>query len=237
MITRTSIRQIKCFTPQRFSSSRAKTTAEKAPEMSPETLITKYRSELSQQIKLLGKLQENFVASQQSLESCINDKMPEVHDTLQSWEVEWDDRLTNLRRQYAEKEFEFEVEFKKKKDTLVLKHLEELNYKAISKSEYESLTNEVADLKMEQQTKFEKYQQEVHKAYETAKNNLQEKAELTSKAELAEWKAKVEQKEQQVVALKEIITSLKEELLSTRENVRHVAEAAKSSPISQSFGK
>merc|ERR1712137_192423 len=251
MLSRTAFRQFSCHynymdvmnSQQRFSSSRnAKQTKNEvnpysSTDLTSDVLISSVRQELAKRISLLAKSQEAFVSACKSAEEFTGETINTLNSDLNSMETKWRDLITQLSHDYQEKQFEFDIQFKTKQETLTMKFLDENGMTAIKSTELSELRNELSTIQKELDGRFNKYKDEVDEAYKLKEKSILHIASLQSRAELSEWKAKCEQQTHEIKSLHSVIDTLKKELEAARENVRHVAEASKSPGISQTISK
>lgn len=195
-----------------------------------------------QNMTALKKSHEAFMKSVESAHSLIDSQMEENVLKINHQKQELENLEVSRKRRFQEIEEDTQRQRKARKIDLdqdikaygyqkALKILEERNEVPIEKDVLAQLRNDLSQARAETAAAVDKTaKQEREKAHKNMAH-FEKTTRLEHEAALAQVKAQLEQKDQQIKVLDKTILDLKDELTSTRQLVKDVAQSQRAAPV------
>lgn len=195
------------------------------------------RLTLAKNIQTLVSKQDAFCKSLETLKEFTS-------DTLQNLDLEIESKrqdLEELAKEMKNKEIDGKIAcdqmLSQYRHEGALKILEESNEIAIAKDKYDSLCNELEEMRSKDKSELSSALDEMRARNKKEMSAALSNCELKHKAEVAELSAGIKQRDNQIQTLEKMLQNLKEEIAAQRQLTKSVAESSKQGAISQTFGK
>lgn len=195
------------------------------------------RLTLAKNIQTLVSKQDAFAKALETLQTFTSDTLQNLDLEIEAKRQDLEDLAKEMKNKEIDGKITCDQMLKEYRHEGALKILDEHKEIAISKEKYDSLCNELDEMRKKDKSEVTNALEEMRASHKKEMSATINCLELKHKAEVAELSAGIKQRDNQIQTLENMLQNLKEEIAAQRKLTQSVAESSKQGAISQTFGK